>query len=37
MLTELGVTHETHLYPGDHGIPLAMQEDFFSWLEDLSA
>lgn len=32
-LTELGVTHETHLYPGDHGISPDMQRDFFTWLE----
>lgn len=32
-LTELGVEHETHLYPGDHGIPAAMQSDFLAWVE----
>lgn len=32
-LTELGVEHETHLYPGDHGIPTAMQSDFLAWVE----
>lgn len=35
-LKELGVPHETHLYPGDHGIPTAMKEDFFAWLERLT-
>lgn len=29
-LTELGVPHEIRLYPGDHGIPEAMQEDVFA-------
>lgn len=32
-LTRLGIRHETHLYPGDHGIPSAMQADFFAWLD----
>lgn len=36
MLTELGVTHETRLYPGDHGITPAMQQDFFAWFERLT-
>ncbi|MCD9006453.1 phospholipase [Luteimonas sp. XNQY3] len=36
-LTELGVEHETHLYPGDHGIPPAMQDDFLVWLRRLLA
>ncbi|WP_140720659.1 MULTISPECIES: alpha/beta hydrolase [Gammaproteobacteria] len=30
-LSELGIPHETHLYPGDHGIPPAMQKDFLAW------
>ncbi|WP_027350485.1 alpha/beta hydrolase [Halotalea alkalilenta] len=37
MLTELGVTHETRLYPGDHGIAPAMQRDFLAWFERLTA
>lgn len=32
-LSELGIPHETHLYPGDHGIPAAMQQDFLAWFE----
>jgi phospholipase/carboxylesterase len=32
-LTDLGVPHQTHLYPGDHGIPAAMQDDFLAWLQ----
>jgi phospholipase/carboxylesterase len=32
-LTDLGVPHETHLYPGDHGIPQPMQVDFFDWFQ----
>lgn len=32
-LTDLGVPHETRLYPGDHGLPPAMQDDFFAWFE----
>lgn len=32
-LTDLGVPHETHLYAGDHGIPQAMQDDFFDWFQ----
>ncbi|WP_298017008.1 alpha/beta hydrolase-fold protein [uncultured Castellaniella sp.] len=35
-LTSLGVPHETRLYPGDHGIPQAMQMDFASWLVGLA-
>lgn len=31
-LTELGVPHETRLYPGDHAISTAMQGDFLAWL-----
>lgn len=34
-LIQLGIPHETRLYPGDHGIPPAMQDDFFAWLERL--
>lgn len=33
-LVALGVPHETRLYPGDHGIPPAMQEDFFAWFDN---
>lgn len=32
-LTDLGIPHELHLYPGDHGMPLAMQDDFLAWLD----
>lgn len=32
-LKELGVDHDTRLYPGDHGIPPAMQADFAQWFE----
>jgi phospholipase/carboxylesterase len=35
LLNELGVAHLTHLYPIDHGISLAMQTDFLTWLDDL--
>jgi len=34
-LTDLGVVHETRLYPGDHGISQVMQKDFASWFEKL--
>jgi phospholipase/carboxylesterase len=34
-LTRLGVPHETRLYPGDHGISPAMQEDFLSWFKSV--
>jgi phospholipase/carboxylesterase len=37
LLTELGVPHETHLYPGDHGVPRAMQDDFLAWFGRLVA
>lgn len=36
-LTELSVPHETHLYPGDHGISSEMQKDFLAWVEHLVA
>lgn len=32
-LTDLGIPHQTRLYPGDHGMPAAMQDDFLAWLE----
>ena len=32
LLTELGVAHQTHRYPIDHGISPAMQADFLDWL-----
>ena len=32
-LTDLGVRHETHLYPGDHGLSPAMQDDFLGWFD----
>ena len=35
-LGELGVAHETRLYPGDHGIPPDMQRDFLAWFERLT-
>ena len=35
-LSELGIPHEIHLYSGDHGIPPAMQDDFFAWFERLT-
>lgn len=35
-LTDLGVAHETRLYPGDHGISQVMQKDFASWFEKLT-
>lgn len=34
-LTRLGIPHQTRLYPGDHGISPAMQDDFFAWLESI--
>ncbi|MFC7520273.1 alpha/beta hydrolase [Xanthomonas populi] len=33
LLNEAGVTHETYLYAGDHGIPAPMQRDFLTWVE----
>lgn len=35
-LTDLGVAHETRLYPGGHGISQAMQDDFAAWFEKLT-
>ena len=35
-LRELGVAHETRLYPGDHGIAPAMAADFHAWFERLT-
>jgi len=35
-LTELGVPHETRLYPGDHGISPAMRADFLAWFRQLA-
>lgn len=35
-LTALGVAHQTQLYPGDHGIPPAMQDDFLAWFERIT-
>lgn len=32
-LTRLGIPHETRLYPGDHGVPHAMRDDFLAWFE----
>lgn len=34
LLTELGIEHQTHLYPIDHGISPAMQADFYAWLQE---
>jgi phospholipase/carboxylesterase len=36
-LAQLGVPHETHLYAGDHGIPLAMEADLFAWFEQTTS
>ncbi|MDR3371246.1 phospholipase [Rhodoferax sp.] len=36
MLTQLGVPHEYHLYPMDHGISDAMHADFLTWLTSLN-
>ena len=35
-LRQLGVAHETRLYPGDHAIPPAMRDDFLAWFERLT-
>ncbi len=32
LLTDLGVPHQTHLYPIDHGISAEMQADFLAWV-----
>lgn len=34
-LTRLGIPHQTRLYPGDHGISSAMQDDFFAWFDSI--
>ncbi len=34
-LTQLGIPHQTRLYPGDHGISPGMQDDFFAWFESM--
>jgi len=34
LLDDLGVQHQTRLYPIDHGISAAMQTDFLAWLEE---
>lgn len=36
-LSALGVPHQTRLYPIDHGISPAMQQDFLAWLAPLLA
>ncbi len=36
-LSNLGIPHETHLYPGDHGISPAMYKDFASWFIALTS
>jgi phospholipase/carboxylesterase len=36
-LKELGVEHDTRLYPGDHGIPVAMQTDFEHWFDQVTS
>jgi phospholipase/carboxylesterase len=36
-LTRLGVEHETHLYPGDHGIAPAMQADVLAWFDRVAS
>lgn len=35
-LTELSISHQTHFYTGDHGLPVAMQDDFLAWFERLT-
>jgi len=35
-LSELGIPHQTRLYPGDHGLPPSMLDDFFAWFERLT-
>ena len=37
LLIELGVNHQTQLYPIDHGISPAMQADFCAWLQTSNA
>lgn len=37
LLNELGVQHQTRLYPIDHGISAAMQADFLAWLRNCLA
>lgn len=37
LLDELDVVHEIRLYPGDHGVPFAMQSDFHCWFERVTA
>ena len=36
LLTQLGVTHEFHLYPMNHGISDGMHTDFLAWLASLN-
>lgn len=35
-LSELGVPHQTRLYPGDHAVPPSMSQDFLAWFERLT-
>ena len=35
-LTRLGIPHDMHLYPGDHGIPSNMATDFLAWSDAVS-
>lgn len=35
-LTELGIAHETRLFPGGHGISAPMQQSFVAWFEALT-
>lgn len=37
LLTQLGVAHDYHLYPMDHGISEGMHADFLTWLAALNA
>ena len=37
LLNELGVDHQTRLYPIEHGISANMQADFLSWLSSLTS
>lgn len=37
LLTQLGVAHDYHIYPMDHGISAGMHTDFLTWLASLNA
>jgi len=36
LLDEVGVSYRSHRYPGDHGVPSAMQLDFGRWFASLT-